>query len=147
MIEHLTLFAIQKQAEIGEFILGMFAVTWGIWLLLPMWDTFSYPSFASFLYVAPEHIWGLFALFLGLITILFASTKLFFVRKLMSLLHIAWWAFVSSMFVFAAPGNTAVPVYMMLSVYSFWRYVKLMICIELEDRFRIKKYVDYSKEV
>lgn len=138
MLDAATLFIIKKHSEIGEFILGLFAASWGFWLLLPFWDTFSLPVFAAFLSVAPECVWGLWALFLGLTTIIAAGTGAYFLRKLMVFFHIAFWVFVAVMFAFVAPENTATPIYTMLAVYAFWRYIKLIICMNLEKRFIVE---------
>jgi hypothetical protein len=138
MLETATLFIISKHSEIGEFILGLFAASWGFWLLLPMWETFSLPVFDAFLMVASETTWGLFSLLLGILTIAAASTEIIPLRKVMVFIHIAFWIFVAVMFAFTAPENTATPVYTMIAVYAFWRYIKLIICIGLEKRLVLK---------
>lgn len=135
MIESLTLFIYKKHAEIGEFILSLFMMSWGLWLLNPMWDTFSLPSFASFLLIANETTWGLTALTIGGLTFIFAGLRWYWARRTMIFLNIVWWTFVAMMFLIAVPENTAVPVYMMLAVLSFWRYIKLVLIMQMEKRF------------
>lgn len=138
MIEVLTMFVIKKQAEIGEFILSLFMILWGLWLLNPAWDTFSLPSFEAFLTVAPEMVWGLIAMSIGVLTLLSAGIKYYPARRVMIFLNMMWWAFVAVMFLMCVPENTAVPIYMMLSILSFWRYIKLVLIVELEKQFFIK---------
>lgn len=135
MIDTFTMFLIKKHADIGEIILGLFATSWGFWLLLPFWDTFSLPVFAAFLWVAPESIWGIGAFLLGILTIVFANTDLLDLRKVLIFFNIFFWVFVAVMLSFASPENTAVPIYTMLSVYAFWRYVKLIVLDKIEKRF------------
>lgn len=139
MLDAATLFVITKHSEIGEFILGLFAAFWGLWLLFPFWETFSLPVFSAFLACAPEWVWGLVSLLLGLFTIIAAGTRCYILRKIMVFLHIAFWVFVAIMFAFASPENTAVPIYTMLAVYSFWRYVKLILLTTLETRITLEK--------
>jgi len=135
VIEQVTLFVIKKQAEIGEFLLSFFMIVWGLWLLNPFWETFSLPSFAAFLMIADESVWGIVALLIGIGTLVSAGVKVYLARRIMIFLNIFWWTFVSTMFLIAVPENTAAPIYMMLAILSFWRYIKLILIVEMERKF------------
>jgi len=135
MVDRLAIFLAKSHTEVGEYILGLFSLLWGIWLLLPVWNTFSINMFSAFLHVAPEEIWGLAAVSLGVITIFSAAIKDLPMRKTSTFINIIFWLFISFMFLLATPKTTAIPIYAMLALQSFWRYVKLTFYMNLEKRF------------
>lgn len=126
MLEELMKFAVKKQTEVSEFLIGTIALLWGVWLLIPIWDTFRLFSYTNFILIAPENTWGLVCASVGLLTVIASTTTWINLRKIMALIQIALWVFVAITFASVVPGNTEVPVYIMLSVASFWVYVRLV---------------------
>jgi hypothetical protein len=132
LLKSLTIFLIKKNAEVGELILGIFGVTWGVWLLLPFFDAFSLSSFAGFATVADADSWGLVVLSVGLITFISANTNLTVLRRFSLLLNIFMWAFIALVFSWEIPSNPVVTTYLSLALYSFWQYIKIMLFIDME---------------
>lgn len=126
MIEEVLKFSIQKQTAVAEFLMGATAFLWGIWLVNPLWDTFALPSFAGFASFGSEMLWGCIYATIGLLVILSSMTKYLRVRQFLAFVQMLMWVFASVGFALVVPENTAVPVYFMLSVISFWLYIRLM---------------------
>lgn len=49
-----------------EWLFAGMMLTWGVWLLLPWWDTFSNPQYAVLASLAGEATWGAFSCFVAL---------------------------------------------------------------------------------
>lgn len=139
MIDSLLRLVLTKQAEVSEMLVSAVMFFWGVWLLNPYWDTFSLAVFAGFPQFGSEELWGGLYAFVGLLGIICAATRKIRVRKAVILLQIAMWAFVATAFVTARPETTAVPVYVMMSVISFWLYIKLVF-FELAHSEIMKKF-------
>jgi hypothetical protein len=63
-------FTIQKKQL--EFIPGLFLSLWGLWVLSPWWETFHASSAYVFMNsLAPEWVWGLTVMLIGLFQLFF----------------------------------------------------------------------------
>jgi len=132
MIEALTLFIMKKYFQVGEMILGFFGIAWGSWVLLPFFNTFEAEIYSSFYLVAEPHIWGISILTIGIATFFAANTKIYFLRKSVVFTNMVMWGFMSLMFSLSSLSSTAVPMYLVLGLYSFWQYIKLVVFVGIE---------------
>lgn len=48
-----------------EYLFASMMITWGLWLIAPWWDTFGNPAYAALAALAPERLWGVFSVSIG----------------------------------------------------------------------------------
>lgn len=141
MLDEIIQFSVQRQNVVAEFLMGTTAFLWGIWLINPFWDTFDLPSFAGFASLGSELLWGTIYAVIGLIVVIASMTPYQKVRQFMAFVQMIIWVFAATGFALDVPQNTAVPVYIMLSIISFWLYIRLMF-LEPPKRRRFRRSTD-----
>lgn len=105
----------RSEFYILEALVGLGAAGWGLWLANPYWHSFaSSPSYEAMAHYAPEEVWGLALLALGLAQVGAAGAQLLLARRILSLLAVFVWLFVSVMFVSANVASTASVMYPVL---------------------------------
>ena len=64
--EHLAGALLKPINPAASVILGVYTVLWGLWVVSPFWSVFARASYYSVMAsLAPEVLWGIFALFCG----------------------------------------------------------------------------------
>lgn len=115
----------QSDPEPCEFIVGLRAVCWGLWLLLPM-DTFGSlaPAYRTLAQLAPETVWGAWMFGLGVAVcwgITFGSLRL---RRRLQFVHFLSWALISGAFLVANPAAAATQ-HLVTAVVCGWVYLRI----------------------
>lgn len=120
-------FFLQKQAEVAEFLVGLTAILWAAWVLVPIW--FGAEPLTNY-----DVVFGFAFLAVGLTATFLSNTSLFSFRRFASFVQIVLWIFVAAIFTFVAPRSPSVPVYFMLAVISLWVYVRLIFLEYIKSR-------------
>lgn len=115
-----------------EFILGCFAVFWGIWVLYPYTDSFSsLDYYGTALSVMPEYAWGLLAIICGLGQIVFLTrrckTATVIHRKAFLLIQFMLWVTLAMNFILSIP-STAIPVYVTMAALAGYSMIRVGDC-------------------
>ena len=122
MLDNLTDFVFKKQVEVSEFLLGLFSLFWGIWVLNPAWGEFAMQS-SPFL---TDSILGIIYLTIGLSTVLLSTTKWYRIRRLNAFVFVVAWVFLCVHLAVIGIADHPVPVYLVVTIAGFWSYIKLL---------------------
>jgi len=120
-------FVRRNRSSMGETIIGVFNIVWGLWLLNPYWDTFQYPHYSVLSLVTSEYMWGFLVLVLGFFTVLFSVKHMFRPRKVLMLINMVLWGFVSMSTALSLIDVVDMVSYGAISFLSFWHYMRLFI--------------------
>lgn len=132
--------------EIVTYMLGVYTVVWGIWVLVPFFDVFTRaPLYSALLSFIPfEWVWGLIAVFFGILTILGTMKHMprtMFYGAGASGVH--W--FVISIFYFIGDwGNTGGITALFLAILSLYIYLN---CKIRYDREHPRPTFNHSKSL
>jgi hypothetical protein len=110
-----------KALETG---LACYALIWGMIVIMPP-QTFKNPLYSAFLSIAPENIWGIFALVVGTIqlgSMLICNHLL--LRKLFLLIAAGFWYFVFTAFMMSEPFSTGAT-YLVTAILTSYVFVKV----------------------
>ena len=100
-----------------EFWNGVLSVVWGFWLFIPFWDTFSASaSFRVMAMLAPEWVWGLTVMFLGIYKVNALLRSYYIGRRRYSLLSGILWAFIAFIFFLSNKQSTGIVIYLLFAV-------------------------------
>jgi hypothetical protein len=109
-----------------EFITSLYALLWGIWLLLP-WDTFGSSSIFHMMgRIMPELAWGLLFTVFGLSALIFSFTDKSRIRAMFS--GILMFIFIS-ISILAAVSNlfsTAIPSFLVMAIAEWITYGEIL---------------------
>lgn len=108
-------------------LLGVFTVVWGFWVGNPFWSVFTQAPLYSFMSFAPEPVWGLVAIAVGVVISHGAFTRKVRALILGSKVGGIFWFVVSIMFFLGDWMNTGGITTLVLSVYSFFIYLNLKV--------------------
>jgi hypothetical protein len=136
MINNLAEFVFKKQVEVSEFLLGLFAIFWGVWAVYPDWGIQIIRA-TELSTLTPEWFIGTVFVSLGIVLVIFSATKYYVIRKFVALAHILAWMFVAVNFTVAGLSHHPVSLYMILGVVSFWTYIRLVF---IESAYKNSKY-------
>ena len=140
------LFLFYRQYEVGELLLGLLGVIWGLWILNPFIDPFELEFYNSFLCLAPGWVWGLGVFLIGLFTIIAAVCKhKYYFRATALLINIFLWSFIASRFLVAVYASTGFPVYFIVALTAVWLYLRLTIFNNMIDEVDLAKIFDRRK--
>jgi hypothetical protein len=119
---------IAKPLDSDGFVIGVFQIVFGLWLLLPF-ESFSFISLAGAndalapIYGHPMETWlGTILVFLGLIDIVCIWYRKYIVLKNMDIVGAAYWAFITASWIMTAPQSTAVIVYGFFTLFSIYEF-------------------------
>lgn len=133
-IKRVGFFLFYRQYEIGDILLGILGILWGLWVANPLMDTLALESYAGFISVVPEWVWGIGMLVLGIFTLTAAVCKhRYYFRAITLLLNVLIWSFISFQFLMGAPANTGFVVYLVVALDSVWAYLRLTIFTKMID--------------
>lgn len=113
----------QRDTWSSELSLPLFAVSWGLWLTLPVETFASSHTFDAMAQLAPELVWGVFALLVGIVATAMPLLELrglilLKARFYLSMIQAAMWMFIVVMFVQANFSSTATAIYSTLTLQS-----------------------------
>ena len=111
-----------RRHYIAETFTSIILIAWGIVLLHPD-ETFTLPSYEPMLKVAPEVVWGLASLALGLFQYVGMVGRWSYVRSISALLATGFWLFVGVMFSITPVINTFASTYICLGLMTAVLYV------------------------
>lgn len=116
----------EEPSPMGNFMVGIFAVVLGLWLLLPQ------QSFAPTLKFGADDpaLWGsvqewhvgLFILALGSVECYYSVIENWRVLQTLAIIATMWWAFVLFGYLSVLPEATAVPIFAFVTLFSAYRY-------------------------
>lgn len=118
-----------KPLDSDGFVIGLFQIVFGLWLLMPSYGFLfieiaeSDPSSVPFLNGASEYLLGIVIIIMGLTDMVCVWHRKYVILKNMDILGAAYWAFVTMSWLMTEPHSTAVPVYgffMLFSIYEFY---------------------------
>lgn len=104
-----------------ELVSGFLGFWWGLWLLLPLWDTFATTaSFAFMASVAPEWLWGAVIMIGGgfQVTVVILGNPIW--RWRAALGAVATWGLVAGMLATANVGGTGTVTYSIICISQMW---------------------------
>lgn len=108
-----------------EVVLGVIALAWGLWML-PGWDAFEGSTAYCFLSsLAPDWVWGLAAIGLGLFKIRVATKRRHRGERLATMLGTAWWLTLTVGVALSTTAPPAIPVFGSITLVSAWCYLSL----------------------
>lgn len=105
---------------IGELTIGLFGLSWGFWVYLPMPTLDGGAAFRAL----PELVWGLLLALLGLAQLRYAIVRAIYGRRNRSkrgriaLVAVAVWVYLLASFAMYNITSTAVPIYFCISLVS-----------------------------
>jgi hypothetical protein len=105
------------------FLLGFVASVWGVGLLNPYTNTFTISSFTFLAGLAPENIWGAWALLWGLIQMTIVTNGDIKVRGWMGLADTFWWTFIAAGMALSHSASVATYVFIAFAIAGIWAYV------------------------
>lgn len=112
-------------SEPTELFLSVGSIFWGGWLLLPF-DTFpSAPAYNAMALIAPEPVWGLWFVLVGIAWFAGLLAKVGRWRRWCALAASWDWCFVAVCFGLASGPNTGVVTYSFVAAASAWAYLRL----------------------
>lgn len=110
--------------RLGALIYGVIALMWGLWLANPWLESFdSSPSYAALAQVLPEWAWGLVMIALGVLTLYSISQQFGRLRRWLSLIHVIFWMFVSTLLAIGNLSSAGIPVYYVIAFLALFFYV------------------------
>lgn len=118
-------------------ILGLYTFVWGAWIANPFWSVFSRaPLYDAMAVFAPEWVWGLFAIIVGIVMIygvLKPSYRTLSNGALVSTWH---WTTICVFYFVADWMSTGGVTCLMLGVYSAFIYLNIRVNRVLPDKQR-----------
>ena len=110
-----------------EFLCGLQAVLWGIWIFNPWWDSFPASTAYRFMaQLAPEALWGLIVLALGLAQWLAALTgRLLPIRRAIAVSAIFVWVTITLSFAFGNVRSTAMPNSAIAAIFNILAFAEI----------------------
>lgn len=109
-------------------ILGVYTVTWGLWVANPWWEVFtSAQLYGIMAIIAPEVFWGCLAIVVGLVTMYGAYTRRH--RPLIvGALAACWhWGMIAILYFFGDPTNTGGITSLTFATYAAFIYLNLRV--------------------
>lgn len=113
--------------EFAEFQVGLAALLWGSWLILPFWNTFE--SSNSFHVLRDSGIeeswWGLGIALVGALQLIGLIWEHRSIRRFASFALVLVWLFISLMFILSNPAATATVIYPLFALSSAWAHWRI----------------------
>jgi nitrate reductase gamma subunit len=112
-----------------EYVCAFAAILWGLWVVNPFWNTFDPTKssvFRSMSEVAPEWVWGLVILLIGILQFVSRRTMNIKFRSISSFLAMFVWITLS---IFYLMGNYASPGISMYVIYTAMNYIVFLYAI------------------
>lgn len=106
-----------------QMLLSLFAVVWGLWLLLPFAAFASASIFGRLHALADEDWWGSGVLVLGALSLWATWYGHHHARRWTLLALALWWGLVSMLFIQGEPRNTSTVVYPALALLHIYAYL------------------------
>ena len=126
--------------ELVEIMSGVASLSWGLWLLNPIFNTFvSAPTFNTMSSIAPEWLWGFAMFVIGIIQIESVLSHSLRRRKLSSIILATMWIFITSVFAHANISSTGVVIYGTFAIFTVWSYLRLSQRVEIKSRYKNKE--------
>jgi hypothetical protein len=114
-----------------EWLFASMMVAWGAWLLVPQWQTFVWPQYDALRAIAPEPVWGVWSVAVGVVRMaaLFINgswRRTPLLRLIGSSLGMIWWLVLIYLFLLSPQGNPPAgyafyPVFVVFEGISCWR--------------------------
>ena len=120
---HLTL---QKRRL--EFVVALYALVWGLWLLSPFWNAFpSSGVFSEMQALAPQWVWGASVTSIALFQMLVLLTNNVSLRLVSSFITMFLFISLSILAAFGNYQSTAAPTYFVMGVCAWLAYTELLV--------------------
>lgn len=97
ILQRILSLVIHGEVEFAELYGALLALLWGIWFLLPWYDSgnnLKYPAFSNLMNVMDNSWWALLFIGMGMMQIVGLAQKSFWLRRQSSMLAIVVWLFV-----------------------------------------------------
>jgi hypothetical protein len=107
------------ERERVELVCSLAMAAWGLWLLIPWWDTFgSSKVFDAMETIAPEWAWGAAMTLLGLarLTMWIKDGHLIKFRRAFAVASMFVWVLITVVYALGNPLTTGVPIYATLII-------------------------------
>lgn len=115
-----------------ELLGALWAIAWGMWVGSPWWNVFpSSPTFRVLGTVAPEWVWGMAALWVGIGQLVAVYDNRLIWRYRVSVAAFLLWTFIALLFVLANPSSTATITYGMLALMAALVVAKIKERVEM----------------
>jgi len=116
----------RRDFDSAEFVMGIIAMIWGLWLLNPAWDSYvSTPSYAPLETLAPEWIVGVGMFMVGAAQIVALLLEARSWRRATALMMVSAWVFIGVTFGYANIASTEGPVCLTYALAEIWAFLRL----------------------
>ena len=118
----------KKPLDSDAFVIGLFQVVFGLWIMMPMHSFSFIPIYldndlaSSIFYQIGEFPFGLVVFLLGICDILSVYYRRYKILKNMEIVGAMYWATITMGWVLFSPTSTAVPVYGFFTVFSVYEF-------------------------
>lgn len=115
----------RSHTEPTELSSGMFAIGWGLWMMLPPTDFLTLRQYWFLLEVASEFVWGIWVFLLGFFIIwsVIYGKKVF--RRLGMFAIMLLWMFLTVSFAVVSPALPSTVLFGIMAGKAFWAFVRL----------------------
>lgn len=114
-----------------EWLFSCMMISWGLWLLVPGWQTFANPQYRALALIAGEPTWGIWSVMVGVVRagalyINGSHWRTPLIRFICSSLGLIWWLTLIYLFLLSPQENPAAgfswyPVFVVFEGISCWR--------------------------
>lgn len=126
--EHLAGALLKPINPAASIILGVYTIIWGLWVINPIWSVFARaPLYAVMASLAPEYVWGAFALLCGSAMVFGATRRSF--RALTNGAIAVWfhWLLIGVCYFLGDWQSTGGITAIMLAVYAGFVYLNIRV--------------------
>lgn len=117
---------VRSEYDIVEFIVGLSAVMWGIWVGNPFWDAFLVAPHPHFLEIAPEWFWGTMVGVVGGAQVAAVTIDTYKIRKLVAFVSLCTWIFILCTFGAQRILGPATSLYFVITFTQAWVYLRFV---------------------
>ena len=110
-----------------ELVSAITLVIWGAWVGCPFFNAFqTSDTFHLMEKIAPEQVWGIVILLIGITKLIIMNTKYIKLRIAMSILIMFTFALLTTVYALGNWMSTAAPIYVALTILSWFSYMEIL---------------------
>jgi len=116
---------IDRDFEFSELFNGAMTAVCGAWFLLPFTTFGSTPTFAAMRDLAPEAVWGIAMVALGIVQLVGLIADWWRWRRWSAMASCGVWIFLSVLVVRSNPASPDAGMYFLLALSAAWAYLRM----------------------
>jgi len=116
----------RRDFDSAEFLTASIAVVWGLWLLNPLWTTYTVsPSYAALALLVPEEVLGTGMVIVAISQIIALIFDARAWRRVTALAMAGAWTFAGISFLWSNVPDSSGPTYVLLALAETWAFLRL----------------------